>query len=49
MYFVMDPHRLALTARVANEELRRHEGIERHGDPREDAYQQWPLTTPPDL
>ena len=43
----MGPHTLALTSRVANEELRRHEGIERHGDPREDAYQQWPLTILP--
>ena len=42
----MTLHTLALTSRVANEELRRHGGIERHGDPREGAYHQWPLTIP---
>ena len=44
MYFAMIPYTLALTSRVANEKLRRHEGIERHGDPRED--HQGPLTIP---
>ena len=49
MYLVMDPHILALTSRVANEGFRRHEGIERHGNPREDAHHQWPLTIPQNI